>query len=68
MFKDEPIDEEVIVISEAVFRLVHIKAEMPRNVKSEELINYRAPTLVIASERDGIFPAIKIVKCIILTA
>lgn len=62
MFKDEPIDEQVIEISEAVFRLVRIEIEMPRNVKREELTDFRAPTLVIAAERDGLFPAEAVVK------
>jgi pimeloyl-ACP methyl ester carboxylesterase len=62
MFKDEPIDEEVLEITEAVFRHVHIESEMPRNVRREELIRFKAPTLVMAAEKDGLFPAEKVVK------
>lgn len=62
MFKDEPIDEEVIEITEAVFRLVRIEPGMPRNVRREELLNFKAPALVIAAERDGLFPAEAVVK------
>ncbi len=61
MFRDEPIDEEVLEITEAVFRLVHIESEMPRNVRCEELADFKAPTLVIAAEKDGLFPADKVV-------
>jgi pimeloyl-ACP methyl ester carboxylesterase len=56
MFRDEPIDQEVLEITEAVFRLVHIEPEMPRNVQRQELANFQAPTLVIAAEKDSLFP------------
>jgi pimeloyl-ACP methyl ester carboxylesterase len=62
MFKDEPIDEKVLEITEAVFRLVHIEPEMPRNVRREELTNFKAPTLVIAAEKDGLFPAEAVIR------
>ncbi len=62
MFKDEPIDKELIEITEAVFRNVHIESEMPRNVRGKELTRFKAPTLVIAAEKDGLFPADKVVK------
>lgn len=62
MFKDEPVDEEVLEITEAVFRLVHIEPEMPRNVRREELTDFKAPTLVLAAEKDGLFPAESVVR------
>jgi pimeloyl-ACP methyl ester carboxylesterase len=62
MFKDDPIDDELLEITEAVLRLVHIEIDMPRNVLREELANFKAPTLVIAAEKDGLFPADKVVK------
>jgi pimeloyl-ACP methyl ester carboxylesterase len=62
MFKDDSIDEELLEITEAVLRLVHIEIDMPRNVLREELANFKAPTLVIAAEKDGLFPADKVVK------
>ena len=62
MFGEEPIDEELIEITEAVFRLVHIEHEMPQKVRREELINFKAPTLVIAAEKDGLFPAKAVIK------
>jgi pimeloyl-ACP methyl ester carboxylesterase len=62
MFKDEPIDEGLIEITEAVLRHVRIEPEMPRNVRRSELANFKAPTLVIAAEKDGLFPADKVVK------
>ena len=62
MFKGEPIDEEVSEITEAVFRWVHIEQEMPRKVRREELIHFKAPTLVMAAEKDGLFPVDKVVR------
>ncbi len=62
MFSDEPVDEELIEITEAVFRNVHIEPEMPRNVSREELIRFKASVLALAAERDGLFPADKVVK------
>ena len=57
MFLDEPIDEDVRKISEAVFRLTKIEANMPRNVTPQELAAFNAPTLVITAERDRVFSA-----------
>lgn len=62
IFKDEPVDEALIEITEAVLRNVYIETEMPRNVRREELIHFKAPTLILAAERDGLFPADKVVK------
>ena len=62
MFKDEPVDEKLFEITEAVFRLVHIESEMPRNVRRDELVNFKAPTLVIAAEKDALFPGEAVVK------
>lgn len=57
MFVGEPIDEVVIETTEAVFQHVHIEAEMPRNVTRDELARFTAPVLVLAAERDRLFPA-----------
>jgi pimeloyl-ACP methyl ester carboxylesterase len=62
IFKGEPIDDGVSEITEAVFRCMHIEPEMPRNVRRGELINFKAPTLVMAAEKDGLFPADKVVR------
>jgi pimeloyl-ACP methyl ester carboxylesterase len=60
--KDEPVDEALIEITEAVFRNMRIESEMPRNVTRQELVRFKAPVLVLAAERDGLFPAAKVVK------
>jgi pimeloyl-ACP methyl ester carboxylesterase len=60
--KDEPVDEELFEITKAVFRHVRIEVEMPRNVTRQELALFQAPVLVLAAERDGLFPAGKVVR------
>jgi pimeloyl-ACP methyl ester carboxylesterase len=62
MFRDEPIGRDVLEITEAVFRLTRIEPEMPQSVRREELARFHAPTLVMAAERDGLFPAGSVVK------
>ncbi len=62
MFKDEPIDAEVLEITRAVFRHVRIEPEMPRNARREELAGLAAPVLVLAAEKDGLFPAGAVVR------
>ena len=51
MFLDDPIPEDVIEITEAVFEHVRIEPEMPRNVTREELISFTAPVLVLAQRK-----------------
>lgn len=57
MFVDEPIDEMVLETTEAVFEYVNIEPEMPRNVTRAELARFTAPVLVLAAEKDRLFPA-----------
>jgi pimeloyl-ACP methyl ester carboxylesterase len=57
MFVGEPIAEDVLEITEAVFRHVQVEAEMPRNVTKDELACFTAPVLVLAAEKDRLFPA-----------
>jgi pimeloyl-ACP methyl ester carboxylesterase len=59
--KDEPVDEELLEITEAVFRHVRIEVDMPHNVTRGELAPFQAPVLVLAAERDGLFPAGKVI-------
>ena len=35
---------------------------MPRKVRREELIHFKAPTLVMAAEKDGLCPADTVVR------
>jgi len=61
MFLENSIPADVIEITEAVFKHVHIEPELPRNVTRDELTAFNAPTLVIAAENDHLFPARKVV-------
>jgi pimeloyl-ACP methyl ester carboxylesterase len=60
--KDELVDEALIEITAAVFRNMRIESEMPRNVTRQELVRFKAPVLVLAAERDGLFPVDKVVR------
>lgn len=62
MFLENPIPEDVIEITEAVFQHVRVEPEMPRNVTKTELQNFTAPTLVLAAEYDRLFPAKRVVE------
>ena len=62
MFLENPIPADVVEITEAVFEHVHIEPEMPRNVTREELTSFKAPALVIAAEKDRLFPGPKVVS------
>ncbi len=55
-------DENVLEITGAVFKHVKIEPEMPRNAMREELAGFRAPTLVLAAERDIFFPAARVIE------
>ncbi|MFZ6028494.1 MAG: alpha/beta fold hydrolase [Chloroflexota bacterium] len=57
MFVGDPIPADVLETTELVFRHVKIEPEMPRNVTKEELAAFEAPVLVLAAEKDRLFPA-----------
>jgi pimeloyl-ACP methyl ester carboxylesterase len=57
MVLDNPVDPAMLEVTGAVFRHTKIEAAMPSNVTPEELAHFNAPTLVIAAERDRMFPA-----------
>jgi len=50
------IDDDVLQLIEAVFQHVRVEAEMPRPATKAELANFSAPTLVIAAQKDAMFP------------
>jgi pimeloyl-ACP methyl ester carboxylesterase len=56
------IDDDVLQLIEAVFQHVRVAAEMPRPATKAELLNYTAPTLVIAAEKDAMFPGEAVTK------
>lgn len=56
----EVLDEDTIDILKDSFDHVKIKAAMPTNIEKRRLGNYRSPTLIIASEKDCLLPARKV--------
>jgi len=56
------IEDDILRLIEAVFQHVRVEAEMPRPATVVELANFTAPTLVIAAERDAMFPGAAVVK------
>ena len=58
--QEEVLDEDTIEILKDSFDHVKIKAAMPTNIEKKRLSNYCSPTLIIASEKDCLFPARKV--------
>ena len=58
--KEEVLDKDTMDILKDSFNNVKIKTFMPANVEKGKLCNYRSPTLIIASEKDCLFPAKKV--------
>ncbi|MFC1871513.1 alpha/beta fold hydrolase [Chloroflexota bacterium] len=56
----EDMDEIAVDVIGSVYRHVKLETQMPRLATREELIDFRAPTLVLAGEKDIFFPANKI--------
>ncbi|MFX1424145.1 MAG: alpha/beta fold hydrolase [Promethearchaeota archaeon] len=54
-------DEERIELLQALFKHVRINTKMPRPAKKEELESFLAPTVIIASKNDILFPASKVI-------
>lgn len=58
--KEEILDEDTINILKDSFDNVKIKVAMPTNIEAKRMSNYESPTLVIAGEKDCLFPARKV--------
>jgi pimeloyl-ACP methyl ester carboxylesterase len=56
------IDADTYEMVKASFEHVHVKAEMPSNVKTEQLEKCTAPTFIIAAEKDCMFPGRKVIE------
>lgn len=55
------IDESTLTMVRSSFRHVRVKAGMPSNVSVAEMINYKSPTLLIAGEKDILFPGERVI-------
>lgn len=49
--------DPVVEITGEIYRSLRLEPEMPRSIRSEELQAYLSPTLVLAAEKDILFPA-----------
>lgn len=58
----DALDERTLELVGAVLKHVRVEAEMPRPATREELVRYRPPTLVIAGEKDEMFPGEAVVR------
>ena len=56
----EVLDEDTLVIVKDSFEHVKTKVGMPTNVSTKKLSAYKSPALVIAAEKDCLFPARKV--------
>ena len=56
------IDDGILDLIEAVFRHVRVEANMTRPATTAELAGFTAPTLVIAAEKDAMFPGRSVVR------
>ena len=57
---EEVLDGDTLDIVKDCFDNVKTKVGMPTNIEAKKLSDYHAPTLVIASEKDCLFPAKKV--------
>ena len=58
----EPIDKDTLEMIRTSFNHVNVNPNMPSNIKKEDIINYQAPTLLIAGEKDVLFPGDKVIR------
>lgn len=60
--KSEFIDGDTMEMVRETFENVRVKAGMPSNIKFEDIKNYNAPTLLLAGEKDVLFPGEKVIE------
>lgn len=60
--REEVLDEDTIDILKDSFDNVKIKTAMPTNISMKRLSHYGSPTLIIAGEKDCLFPARKVLR------
>ncbi|MFC1932756.1 alpha/beta fold hydrolase [Chloroflexota bacterium] len=56
----EDIDKIAVDVIGSVYRHVKLETQMPRPATKEELMDFKAPTLVLAAEKDIFFPSSKV--------
>lgn len=58
----EPIDKETLKMIRTSFHNVKVNPNMPSNIEEEDIKNYQAPTLLLAGEKDVLFPGEKVIQ------
>jgi pimeloyl-ACP methyl ester carboxylesterase len=58
---ENEIDESTFEMVKYAFDNVRVKAGMPSNVKATDMKNYTAPSLLLAGEKDVLFPGAKVI-------
>ena len=58
----EPMDKDTLEMIRTSFHHVNVNPNMPSNVKKEDIENYQAPTLLLAGEKDVLFPGEKVIE------
>jgi pimeloyl-ACP methyl ester carboxylesterase len=54
--------ETVVEVTGEVYRSVKVEAQMPRSIRAEDLSNYHAPTIVLAADKDILFPGSAVIR------
>jgi pimeloyl-ACP methyl ester carboxylesterase len=58
----DEIEEDVLELVKTVFEQVKVEAEMPRPATKTELLGFHAPTLIVAAEKDAMFPGDAVIQ------
>ena len=59
--EETEIDEGTLELVRSTFDHVRVKAGMPSNIRAADIQGYAAPTLLIAGEKDVLFPGRKVI-------
>ena len=54
--------ENFVEATGAVYKHLKVESEMPRSIHREDLVNFQAPTLVLAAEKDILFPPSSVIQ------
>lgn len=58
----EPVDDHTLEMIRFAFHHVKVNPNMPSNVKKIDMAQYKSPTLLLAGEKDVLFPGEKVIK------
>ncbi len=58
----DEIEADVLELVKTVFEQVRVEAEMPRPATKAELSGFQAPALIVAAEKDAMFPGDAVVR------